>query len=206
MALPVNFDADSAARIYRAVREVERGNRDQKPLTFARVLSEQIPRVFRLGTFSGAWAIGADKAITLEGGTATLSVRNLFYPITATVTDKSCAIARSNGSWLLLAVPMQTATAIEVSSTATILRISPGDTIATTVSSLNSPSQASYVNGVSAVLNTTDCSISLTLATATFSYVSSGPTAEIVTISAAATATAAVVESTAVIQYLRFES
>lgn len=226
MALPVNFDADSAARIYRAVREVERGNRDQKPLTFERVLEQNTPRVFKLGRFSGAWATDTYKTITLEGGTATLSVRNLFYPITATVSNKPCAVAKSNGTWLLLSVPFQTATAVGVSGTATILRITPSDTAtaicltsgatatASVITQLSTSSQ-SVVTGVNAVLDTATCDIDVTLTTAALSYVSGGTTAaitylttasttQIVSIAPTATATAAVVESTQVLSFLRF--
>lgn len=244
MALPVNFDADSAGRIFRAVRTVERGNRDQKPLTFKRVI-EQNPRVFRLGRFSGPWATNTFKTITLEGAAATLSVLNLFYPITASVSNKPCAVAKNNGTWLLLSVPFQTATAVGVSGTATILRITPSDTataLAVSLSgtatalifSLGSTATASvisgsvqsktFVTGVSASLNTTDCNIVVTVSTgtvghhntATIEYVSTGSTSlitffsssatsQIVSISTSATATAAVVESTQVLSFLRFE-
>lgn len=203
MALPVNFDADSAARIYRAVREVERGNRDQKPLTFERVI-EQNPRVFRLGRFSGAWATDTYKTVTLEGGTATLSVRNLFYPITATVTEKSCAVAKSNGTWLLISVPFQTATAVGVSGTATILRIAPEHTTPVTALSAQTTGSQAIITGISAVLNTANCDIMLTLATASISLALSGTTTSFIALTSGATATAAVVESTQVLSFLRF--
>ena len=225
MALPVNFDADSAARIYRAVREVERGNRDQKPLTFERVI-EQNPRVFKLGRFSGPWATDTYQTVTLEGGTATLSVRNLFYPITAAVSNKPCGVAKSNGTWLLISVPFQTATAVGVSGTATILRITPSDTAtaicltsgatatASVITQLSTGSQ-SVVTGVNAVLDTATCDIDVTLTTAALTFVSGGTastitfmttaaTTKIVSIAPTATATAAVVESTQVLSFLRF--
>ena len=248
MALPVNFDADSAARIYRAVRTVERGSRDQKPLTFSRVLEQNTPRLFKLGKFSGAWATDAYKTITLEGGTATLSVRNLFFPITSTVTEKSCAVAKSNGTWLLVAVPLQTATAVLVTETALSLWISPGDTVRSTIVSSpvtatsvlisasgtqtamsisGAPSSGSLINGVTAVLNTANCQISISLSTATFSYygagntsqiefigsgatqmityVSASATTDVITLSTAATATAATITGTALLNFLRFQ-
>jgi hypothetical protein len=226
MALPVNFDPAAAVRIYNAVRKVEAGDRDQKPLTFERVI-EQNPRVFRLGRFSGPWATDTYKTITLEGVSATISVRNLFYPITASVSNKSCAVAKSNGTWLLLSVPFQTATAIGVSGTAIILRITPSDTAtaicltsgatatASVITQLSTGSQ-SVVTNVQAVLDTATCDIDVTLTTAALTFVSGGTastitfmttasTTQIVSIAPTATATAAVVESTQVLSFLRFE-
>lgn len=109
MALPVNFDADSAARIYRAVREVERGNRDQKPLTFKRV-PDQPSRPVRMATFTGAWELNALKTVTLYGAASSAStfvVTNLIVPVPeAPLTTAACVIAKDRGTWFLVNVQM----------------------------------------------------------------------------------------------------
>lgn len=109
MALPVNFDADSAARIYRAVREVERGNRDQKPLTFERV-PDQPSRPVRMATFTGAWELNALKTVTLYGAASSAStfvVTNLIVPVPeAPLTTAACVIAKDRGTWFLVNVQM----------------------------------------------------------------------------------------------------
>lgn len=247
MALPVNFDADSAARIYRAVRTVERGNRDQKPLTFERVFSEN-PKVFKICLFSGPWATNTYKTVSLAGSPAvSLSALNLFFPITGSPSSAACAVAKSQGTWFVISVPFQTATAVLVTGTAVSLKVSPGDTARTTVllspstatsvsispgatqtamSLSGSPSSGLLVNGVTAVLNTANCQISITLSTSTFSYYSNGntgtiefigsgatqlltyvsasDTTDVITLSASATATAATITGTAVLNFVRF--
>lgn len=109
MALPVNFDADSAGRIYRAVREVERGNRDQKPLTFDRV-PDVPPKTIRMATFTGAWAINTPKTVTLYGAASSAStfvVTNLTVPVPeAPLTTAACVIAKDRGTWFLVNVQM----------------------------------------------------------------------------------------------------
>ena len=110
MALPVNFDPAAAVRIYNAVRKVEAGDRDQRPLTFDRVMSEN-PKVFKVCKFSGSWATGTNKTVSLATApSVTLSALNVFYPITGSPTDAFCAVAKSQGTWFLLSVPFQTAT------------------------------------------------------------------------------------------------
>lgn len=115
MALPVNFDADSAARIYRAVREVERGNRDQKPLTFRQVQDQPVAREatsVRMATYTGAWALNASKVVTLYQSTSTVStyaVTNLVMPVPDAPSVGSpgvCVIARDRGTWFLVNVQM----------------------------------------------------------------------------------------------------
>lgn len=69
----VKFTRDSALRIGKAVRVVERGHRDQPPVHF------EHPRPdfrLRLGTFTGAWSTGTYKTVTLHGSTSTAAVYN----------------------------------------------------------------------------------------------------------------------------------
>ena len=110
MALPVNFDADSAARIYRAVREVERGDRDQKPLTFGRAQEQPQARSVRMATFTGAWELNTLKTVTLYGAASSAStfvVTNLIVPVPeAPLTTAACVIAKDRGTWFLVNVQM----------------------------------------------------------------------------------------------------
>jgi hypothetical protein len=109
MALPVNFDPAAAVRIYNAVRKVEAGDRNQKPLTFRRVVEPGRSRTFRMATFTGAWNKGSLKVVTLRNVTSTpntVSAINLFLSvntatgITATI---NCAIAKDGTSWYAIA-------------------------------------------------------------------------------------------------------
>lgn len=114
MALPVNFDAASAGRIYRAVREVERGNRDQKPLTFRRVGDQDrggapASPSFHVATFTGAWAINQQKVVTLYQATSTFIATNLIIPIPGQqpgVTPNICMVAKDRAEWYLVNAQM----------------------------------------------------------------------------------------------------
>lgn len=68
---------------------------------------------FRLGTFSGAWGIGQQKAVTLASDTAaTVTATNLFWPGISpanTATQVQCSIARDGTAWTLINVPVATA-------------------------------------------------------------------------------------------------
>jgi hypothetical protein len=106
MALPVNFDPNAAIRIYNAVRKVEAGDRDQKPLTFPRVV-ESGRRTFRMATFTGAWAVNSSKVVTLlaaSSTTQTVTASNVFLDVPASDGPSDCAIANDRGTWFLLQV------------------------------------------------------------------------------------------------------
>jgi len=85
-------------------------------------------KVFRICTFTGAWAIGGTKSVTFKNVTTTpntVSVTNLFFPITSTATiTTNCAIAKDGTAWYLIDVPFATATAVFVGATAstTVMR------------------------------------------------------------------------------------
>lgn len=117
MALPVNFDADSAGRIYRAVREVERGNRDQKPLTFRTVAEAARGQSVKVATYTGAWVLNTSKIVTLYQSTSTAStyaVTNLVMPVPEAPSPAGvCLIARDRGTWFLVNVQMSEQDMIE---------------------------------------------------------------------------------------------
>jgi hypothetical protein len=145
MADPVIFDRSSAERIASAVRRVEIGDRTESPLRFDTVQPTQQRKTFRIATFSGAWAINATKTVTFKYQTSTpntASVVNLFFPYPASTSATDCAIARDGTAWHLIDVPFQTATAV----------FSGGITTQTVVSNVV----------VAAVLNTSNCQITVT--------------------------------------------
>ncbi len=141
---PTFFDAESALRIANAVRKVEIGDRSEAPLQFDTVPPSQ-RKTFRIATFSGAWAINSTKTVEFKYQTSTpntASVVNLFFPYPASTNATDCAIAREGTAWHLIDVPFQTATAV----------FSGGITTQTVVSNVV----------VAAVLNTSNCQITVT--------------------------------------------
>lgn len=205
MATPSVFDLASAQRIAAAVRRVEIGDRSEAALRFRRIDPQQQRKVFRIATFEGAWAIGATKTVEFKYVTNTpntASVLNLFFPWPGADGTTDCAIAREGTAWHLIDVPMQTATAVFVSATASQVIVEDIDVqtafVATTAT-------ASIVSGISiaASLNTADCSISVstTQSTSSISYASGGSVAATVTKS---TATIAVIQGTHTATYLSF--
>lgn len=118
----VKFSRQSAQRIAKAVRTVEGGNRDQPGITFDHPLPSSNAKVFRIGTFTGSWSIGATKTITFKYATNTPNTAvatNLFFPVTSTAAGNTdCAIAKDGTAWFLIDVPLETATAIFVGATA----------------------------------------------------------------------------------------
>jgi hypothetical protein len=167
---PTQFTRESAERIARVVRAAELAVPQARPLTFDRIDPQR--KIFRVCTFTGSWAIGSAKTVTFRNVTNTpntVSAVNLFFPISSAPTATiNCAVAKDGTAWYLVDVPLQTATAVFISSTQTAIAIT---TIAT----------SSYVTDVtlSASLNTSSCSITIgkTLTTASSTFVTSTATA-----------------------------
>ena len=69
----------------------------------------QSPRlnVFKICTFTGAWAINTEKTVTFKYQTTTpntVSASNIFAAITSTATiTRNCAIAKDGTAWFLIA-------------------------------------------------------------------------------------------------------
>jgi hypothetical protein len=105
MADLTQFDVRSATRIARVVQAVEQEPQRAKPLTFGES-SATVRRVFRVCTFTGAWAKNATKTVTFKFQTTTPSTvvaNNLFATITAAAGSRNCAIAREGTAWYLIA-------------------------------------------------------------------------------------------------------
>jgi hypothetical protein len=111
VADPVSFDFSSAQRIASAVRKVEIGDRSEAALRFRRVDQQSQRPVFRIATFSGAWAIGATKTVTFKYATNTpntAAALNLFAAVPAPSGSGDCAIAREGTAWFLIAAVCST--------------------------------------------------------------------------------------------------
>ena len=149
-------------------------------------LPAQAGKVFRVCTFTGAWAIGGTKTVTFKNQTATpntVAAVNLFFPVPAPGATTDCAIAKDGTAWYLIDVPFETATAVFVGATTTGI----------VVSSTQSTSRVTDVT-LSATLNTSNCTISIgkTLVTASTIFVTG-------------TATSVFVQSTFTATFLRLK-
>lgn len=72
----IQFDDGSGRRIGNAVRFVEELAGKRKPLLFDRVSVDGTPYRLSVATFTGSWATGTWKTVTLVGSTSTASVYN----------------------------------------------------------------------------------------------------------------------------------
>jgi hypothetical protein len=154
----VTFTKPAAERIAKVVRAVEGGDRDTGPLTFGNRGVGGNPKVFRVCTFTGAWAINDTKTVTFRNQTATpntVAAVNLFFPFPAPASATDCAIAKEGTAWYLIDVPFETETAVFVAATSST-------SVMTDVT-------------LSASLNTSACTISIgkTLVTSSVTIVSS---------------------------------
>lgn len=106
MAERISFTRPSAERIANAVRAVEQARPDGAALGFRRQDAVPNAKVFRVATFTGAWAIGASKVVTLKYRTTTpntVLATNLFFPITSTAAgSRDCGIAKDGTAWFLI--------------------------------------------------------------------------------------------------------
>jgi hypothetical protein len=102
---PTQFTRESAERIANVVRAAELATPAARPLSFERADTPQKQRLFRVATFSGAWATGSSKTVTFRNVTSTpntVSATNLFFPITNTAATGSCGIAQEGTAWYLI--------------------------------------------------------------------------------------------------------
>lgn len=73
----VDFTRGAADRIARTVRLVEQGQRDQSGPRYGKLLDDASSGgVLRLGTYTGTWAVGTLKTVTMHGSTNTANVKN----------------------------------------------------------------------------------------------------------------------------------
>jgi hypothetical protein len=99
----VSFTRPAAERIGKAVRQVEAGNRDLGPIEWGPRGGGAASKVFRVCTFTGAWAINTSKTVTFRNVTSTpntASAMNLFCDLPA--SGNPCAIAKAGAEWYLV--------------------------------------------------------------------------------------------------------
>jgi hypothetical protein len=145
----VSFTRPAAERIGKAVRQVEAGHRDLGPIEWG-PRGGPAGKVFRVCTFTGAWAINSAKTVTFRNVTSTpntVSATNLVYDLPSQ-GELPCGIAKDGTAWYLVAVKHTTAEVItgatlttaglmftrariQVVSTATASQISIGTTACT---------------------------------------------------------------------------
>ena len=172
----VQFTRESAERVARVVRQAELTPAAASPLTFDRRLSDRHPKQVRAATFSGSWPIGSVKTVTFKyAPTATANVTNLSWPITHNHSlAENCIVGREGTSWWLVVPVLQTATAVFATQTATALFVtgtatsvfytgSATQSIATGISLAKST--ISFLTDVSASLNTSNCTITVSKTT-----------------------------------------
>lgn len=100
----VSFTKAAAVRINNAVLIVEGGDRSQPGLTFDHPMPASV-KMFRVGTFTGAWSKDSAKVVTFRGTLSTTVAHNIFVSITgttATATTKNCAIAKDGTAWYVI--------------------------------------------------------------------------------------------------------
>lgn len=206
---PTQFTRESAERIANVVRAAELSAPAARPLNFERVDFSR-SRVFRVATYTGAWAINATKTVTFKYQTNTpntATVLNLFFPVTSTAAgSRDCAIAKEGTSWFLVDVRFASRTAVFAGATSVGTVLGTGSTSTIRFLGTGSTSVQTISTGaISAVLNTSACTISVTAATATMVSVSLGGTQTAVSVSMAGTQTFAMMQFTFTSTFLTLE-
>lgn len=168
-----------------------------------------VPKTFRIATFTGAWSIGSDKTVTLASDTSqTLTATNLFFPVPApksTATRVNCTIAKDGTAWCLINVPLATATAVFVGSTASRSIFSADATTSVSFVQSFSAQTAAYVTNISAKLDTSNCTIIVSTTTATASSVTAVSTQTGTFVSLAGTQTITMIGATFTMTFLRVD-
>jgi hypothetical protein len=100
----VSFTRPAAERIGKAVRQVEAGDRDLGPIEWGPRGGAASGKVFRVCTFTGAWAINTAKTVTFRNVTTTpntVSVTNLVCGLSPTGSCDA-TIAKDGTAWYLV--------------------------------------------------------------------------------------------------------
>jgi hypothetical protein len=189
----VSFTRPAAERIGKAVRLVEAGDRDLGPIEWGpRGGGGGAGKVFRVCTFTGAWAVDTAKVVTFRNVTTTPNTAyatNFLISLPARAQSSSsriCNIAKDGTAWYLVSFQMTTATAVFSDRTQTMTFVGTGATQTITYASLGS--SVSALTDLSASLNTTDCTITVNKTTASFRIVGQTQTATVISMSGTQTA------------------
>jgi len=103
----VTFTRPAADRIAKVVRRVEQGDRGAEPLTFGRGGGGGVPYRLSVATFTGSWATGTWKTVTLVGGTNTASVYNWTTPVLSDSCSRYVVFGKASGTNSLVEVQLQ---------------------------------------------------------------------------------------------------
>ena len=201
----VTFTRPAAERIAKVVREVEAGDRDQPGLTFGNRITGSSGKTFRMATFTGAWAINSSRTVTFRNQTTTpntVSATNLLLDMssTAVTATRNCAIAKDGTAWYLVFPQAWTREVTLATGTAEQAVITGLETSTLTFLTSMPTANFSVISGISisATLNTTDCSISISQETqgTTVVVLSGAPQSTTATVLASAPETASIVVQT----------
>ena len=170
----VSFTRPAAERIGKAVRQVEAGDRDLGPIEWGpRGGGGGAGKVFRVGTFTGAWSVDTANVVTFRNVTTTpntVHATNLLISLpaaTQTSSSRVCNIAKDGTAWYLVSFRAVSDTAVFSRQTQSITYATPGSAV-------------SVLTDVAASLNTTSCAITMTKTTASVQVVGSTQTAVVV--------------------------
>jgi hypothetical protein len=118
----VTFTRQAAQRIAKVVRTVEGGNRNQPGIVFDHPMPSSGGGVtFRVATFTGSWGMNSSKTVTFVNQTNTpntASVSNLYFDYPEPTGNVTCGIAKEGTAWYLIDVPIEYATAVFATETA----------------------------------------------------------------------------------------
>jgi hypothetical protein len=100
----VSFTRPAAERIGKAVRQVEAGDRDLGPIEWGPRGGAASGKVFRVCTFTGAWAIDTAKTVTFRGVTSTPNTVSVMNIVCGLSPAGSCdaTIAKDGTAWYLV--------------------------------------------------------------------------------------------------------
>lgn len=204
MAERFSFTRPATERIANVVRAVENARPGGEPLRARRILIDGKPKVFRVATFTGSWAINSTQTVTFASNpTATVVATNLFFPVSGTAaSSRACAVAKDGTAWFLVDIPFRESTAVFVGSTQTAVSTTLTTAQVTLLQGL-STSAMTYVTGISATLNTSNCQIVVSQATATAASFSGAVTATAASVSLFGTTTIVMIASTYTATYLK---
>jgi len=203
----VSFTRPAAERIGKAVRLVEAGDRDLGPIEWGPRGGAASGKVFRVGTFTGAWSVDTANVVTFRNVTTTpntVHATNLLISLPAgthTSSSRVCNIAKDGTAWYLVSFRAVSATAVFAQQTHTITYLGTGSTQTITYATPGSP--VAVLTDVAASLNTTSCAITMTKTTASVQIVGATQTATV--ISTAAMQTAVVMSQTYTATYISLE-
>jgi len=126
----VDFTRGAAERIARVVRIVEQGDRTENALTFRRVGGGGGGGIgLKLCTFTGAWAAGSSKVLTIANQTTTpntVLATNLFLGLDPS-SECNAVIGKAGSDWYLLQADLRAQPNYDVNAATQVFTIASGD-------------------------------------------------------------------------------